>query len=68
METQIVVKAREIYGNLTFYPANAQAQRLADLVGTKTLTIVALRQAKAMGFELRRIDAYSPQSTALVIA
>lgn len=67
MNTQIVVKAREVYGNLVFYPANTQAQRLAEMVGTKTLTIATLRQAKAMGFELLRVDAYSSQSTALVV-
>lgn len=56
METAIKVQIRDVYGRPVAYPANQQAERLADMVGTKTLTIQTLRQAKAMGFVLIEVD------------
>jgi len=52
METKLHIRFREVYGRVSAYPANDQAERLAGLVGTKTLTESALRQALAMGFEV----------------
>jgi len=53
MDHMILVDVRKVYGALKAYPANAQAQNLAALVGTKTLTGSALRIALDMGFEIR---------------
>lgn len=38
MDSIIAIRLREVYGSVKAYPANEQAERLADMVGTKTLT------------------------------
>lgn len=48
----IIVQAKEHYGKVNFYPSNALADKLARLVGNKTLTETVLRQAKDMGFNI----------------
>ena len=52
MDSELLVTIRNNYGQEAIYPANKQAQRLADMVGTKTLTQRTLEQAKAMGFAI----------------
>lgn len=58
MITAIEVTLREVYGVTKAYPVGEQSQRLAVLLGTKTLTSMALRQAKEMGFELVYVDRF----------
>jgi hypothetical protein len=41
---------REVYGNTTIYPANEQAELLAKIAGTKTLTTSTVELAKKLGF------------------
>lgn len=65
METVITVTLREVYGQVKAYPANEQAQRLADLVGTKTLTIDTLRGAARMGFRFQYVDRFSAQEVSI---
>lgn len=48
----LLVKFEKVYGNVVCYPVNEQAQRVAKLAGTKTLTPQALKIAKEMGFKL----------------
>ena len=38
MDNRIVIRLREVYGQVKAYPASSQAERLAAMVGTKTLT------------------------------
>lgn len=52
MNNIITVKIKDVFGTEKAYPANDQAERLAALVGTKTLTGATLRSAKAMGFRI----------------
>lgn len=52
MNQRIEVKLRDIYGETKAYPANAQAEALARLANTKTLTHRTLSQAADMGFEI----------------
>ena len=52
MNQRIEVKLRDIYGATKAYPANEQAERLARLANTKTLTYATLSQAAEMGFEV----------------
>lgn len=40
------VRVRDTYGERRLYPANVQAEALASISGTKTLSITALRIAK----------------------
>ena len=52
MNSRIEVYVRSVYGSPLLYPSNDQAQRLAALVGTKTLTRAALSMARGMGFDI----------------
>lgn len=54
----IQVTIKSVYGREAIYPANRQAERLAALVGTKTLTQSTLRDAVTMGFRLEYVDVY----------
>jgi hypothetical protein len=47
-----IIKARSIYGETKFYPANHVAELFAMIAGTKTLTSETLRYMKALGVEL----------------
>jgi len=46
----ITVKIKQVYGNTVAYPVCEQARLLAQLAGTTTLTIQALKTIKALGF------------------
>jgi hypothetical protein len=59
MNRVIQVTIKSVYGADKIYPANDQAQKLAALVGTKTLTNETLRAAMAMGFELQYVDRFA---------
>ena len=48
----MTVKAKSVYGETKFYPANEAAKAYADALGTKTLTQHAMACAKRMGFKL----------------
>lgn len=58
MNTKIEVTLKDVYGAIKAYPHNDQAKRLAGMVGTKTLTVSTLRDAKAMGFDLIYVDRF----------
>lgn len=49
---QVRITARKVYGETKFYPANLQAECLATVAGTKTLTLHALRAASRMGCDV----------------
>jgi hypothetical protein len=59
MNNVIRVQIRTVYGIDRFYPVNDQAELLAKLTGTVTLTETNLKTAKAMGFV---IEAQRPAS------
>ena len=52
MTGEIDVEVRNVYGVTTHYPACYQAEIFARLAGTKTLTAHALRDIKALGFQV----------------
>ena len=52
MISHIVVETRTVYGVTTHYPACPAAEVFARLAGTKTLTANALRDIKALGYEI----------------
>jgi hypothetical protein len=58
MQDIITVTLKDVYGTVKAYPANVQAEKLAALVGTKTLTVQTLRLAKDMGFRLTYRDRF----------
>ena len=45
----ILVEVKNVYGEFKAYPANAAAEILAQIAGTKTLTRQALALAERMG-------------------
>jgi hypothetical protein len=48
----ITVKIKQVYGNTVAYPVCEQSRLLAQLAGTTTLTIQALKIIKSLGFEV----------------
>lgn len=52
MNPCIEVTARTVYGSALLYPANDQARHLADMVGTRTITVGVLKRATLMGFDI----------------
>ena len=53
MQATAIIKAKSVYGETRFYPANAVAQGFADIAGTKTLTPETLSVMKRMGVTLK---------------
>lgn len=45
---EIKIEARSVYGTTSFYPANDAAQAIAEIAGTKTLTLHALKAASKL--------------------
>ena len=54
MKTKILIELRNVYGVTTVYPADEQAQLLAQIAGTKTLTHTTLALAERMGFSIEQ--------------
>ena len=52
MNTTITVRVTNNYGTRAVYPVCETAQKLADLIGTKTFTPAALAKIQALGFAL----------------
>lgn len=48
----ITVEARDVYGQLKFYPKCEQAKLFASIAGTKTISEVNLRRIKQLGYML----------------
>ena len=49
---QVVVKPKDQYGQQTYHPVNLTANILADIAGTKTLTVKTLKAAMLLGYEI----------------
>jgi hypothetical protein len=49
---KITVKIKSVYGLETVYPACPAAEIFARIAGTKTLTSHALRDIRALGYEI----------------
>ena len=52
MNTTITIEIKNNYGKQVFYPANDQAQTIARIAGTKTLSETVLSNCKTLGFEI----------------
>jgi hypothetical protein len=46
----MTVRAREVYGVRTYYPADDTARTFARIAGTKTLTPATIREAQKLGY------------------
>lgn len=49
----ITVTIRNVYGKQVIYPACEKAETFAAIAGTSTLTPQAIKQIKALGYEVR---------------
>lgn len=58
MQATIQVTVKDVYGKELVYPVCDQAKRLADLVGSKTLTESTLRQWMAMGGRVEHVSRF----------
>lgn len=58
--TTIKIECRDVYGNMTAYPACPVSRLFAGLAGTKTLTADKIRMIEAAGIA---IEVVSPRIT-----
>lgn len=49
---KITVEVRDVYGTTKYYPMCDRAKLFASIAGTKTLTLDAVKQIKALGYEI----------------
>mgnify|MGYP000520569032 CR=1 FL=1 len=49
---RITIEVRDVYGTTKFYPICDRAKLFASIAGTKTLTNDAIKQIKALGYEV----------------
>ena len=52
MIRRIIVNIRTVYGKDLIYPIDDNAQRFANIKGTKTLTMADLILIESLGFEI----------------
>jgi hypothetical protein len=54
----IRIELRDVYGRLVAYPRNAEAEAVARIANTKTLTRSVLRNVLALGCGIEVIDRF----------
>ena len=47
---QLTILTKTNYGTMTYYPACEKSKLLAEIAGTKTLTVDTLKKAYALGY------------------
>ena len=52
MTNTIEVEVKDVYGVLKYYPLCEKAQLFADIAGTKTLTLQAIKKIEALGYSI----------------
>ena len=50
----LTVRARDVYGVKTYYPADDTARAFARIAGTKTLTLATIREAQKLGYRIEQ--------------
>ena len=50
----LTVRARDVYGIRTYYPADDTARTFARIAGTKTLTRDTIEQIKKLGYVIEQ--------------
>ena len=61
MNTQLHVEIKNNFGTYRYYPLNDQAQMLAHIAGTETLTPQTLKLAADMGFTITYTHTIPPE-------
>jgi hypothetical protein len=52
IEMEIIIRAKDVYGERKYYPVCETAKLFAKIANTKTLTVAVLGTIKAMGYKL----------------
>jgi len=52
MTNVIKVEVKDVYGTLKYYPLCEKSQLFADIAGTKTLTLQAIKKIEALGYSI----------------
>ena len=50
----ILLKVRDVYGTIKYYPANDTAELFCKVAKTKTMTEDIIKHAIALGYEVRK--------------
>jgi hypothetical protein len=53
MTNIIEVEVKDVYGTVKYYPLCEKAKLFADIAGTKTLTIEAIKKIEALGYSIK---------------
>jgi hypothetical protein len=53
MTNVIEVEVKDVYGAVKYYPICEKAQLFADIAGTKTLTVQAIKKIEALGYSIK---------------
>ena len=53
---KISINARNVYGNILYYPADKNAEIFAAIAGSKTLTGDTLRSIQELGIEIKTLS------------
>jgi len=53
MTNVIEVEVKDVYGVTKYYPICEKAQLFADIAGTKTLTLQAIKKIEALGYSIK---------------
>jgi hypothetical protein len=53
MTNIIEVEVKDVYGTVKYYPLCEKAQLFADIAGTKTLTVEAIKKIEALGYSIK---------------
>ena len=53
---EISINARNVYGNILYYPADKNAEIFAKIAGSKTLTGDTLRNIQELGIEIKTLS------------
>ena len=53
MTNVIEVEVKDVYGAVKYYPICEKAQLFADIAGTKTLTLHAIKKIEALGYSIK---------------
>ena len=53
MTNVIEVEVKDVYGVTKYYPICEKAQLLADIAGTKTLTLQVIKKIEALGYSIK---------------
>jgi hypothetical protein len=52
IKMELKITTRNVYGNMTMYPANETAKLFTQLIGKKTLSLMDIHTIKKLGYQI----------------